>query len=372
MYANRIKRATEALGFTVPKNFRSKLIKITAATVTIASVGLQTGLANAATLSSASVALSDPRPSQTLVNYTFTGSSVQTVLTKCIKLVFSTTSAGTTPPTGFDSTVAGVAVNAATNYVPTPASLTLTKSTNGTITLTSAAGQTPASATGRTISIDGITNSSVADTSYFLTVTTYSNTDCATGPLDNSLVKFINTNGSTLTLSVDPTLTFTVNSVASGATCNGATATVTTSSTSIPFGPVTTAANQIGCQDLTAATNATNGYTVYTRYTAKPTNLLSQTIADWTGTNAAPTAFPSAGTEAYGYTTNATALGTGTPGRFTGGNWAAETTSNAEVGYSATGVTNTTYRIGHQVGVSLTTKPGNYTTTIIYTCTPIY
>jgi len=48
------------------------------------------------------------------------------------------------------------------------------------------------------------------------------------------------------------------------------------------------------------------------------------------------------------------------------------TTSNAELAYEPTGVTTTTYRVGHQVGVGLTTRPGTYTTTIIYTCTPIY
>jgi hypothetical protein len=48
------------------------------------------------------------------------------------------------------------------------------------------------------------------------------------------------------------------------------------------------------------------------------------------------------------------------------------TTSNSEVAYEAAGVTSTTYRIGHQVGIASTTFPGTYTTTIIYTCTPIY
>ena len=48
------------------------------------------------------------------------------------------------------------------------------------------------------------------------------------------------------------------------------------------------------------------------------------------------------------------------------------TTSNNEVAYEAAGVTSTTYRIGHEVAVSTLTKPGTYTTTIIYTCTPIY
>jgi hypothetical protein len=138
---------------------------------------------------------------------------------------------------------------------------------------------------------------------------------------------------------------------------------------------VTASTNQVVCQDLTASTNATNGYTIFARYTGAPANNLAQTIASHSGTNAAPTTFSAAGTEAYGYTTNDATLGTGTADRFTssGANkFAAMTTSNAEVGYESAGVTSTTYRVGHQVGVSLTTFPGTYTTTVIYTCTPIY
>ena len=80
------------------------------------------------------------------------------------------------------------------------------------------------------------------------------------------------------------------------------------------------------------------------------------------------------GIEAYGYTTDDASLGTGTADRFTNPSqgWAAATTSNAEIGYEATGVATTHYTIGHQVGVATTTYPGTYTTTIIYTCTPVY
>ena len=73
-------------------------------------------------------------------------------------------------------------------------------------------------------------------------------------------------------------------------------------------------------------------------------------------------------------TTNDATLGTGSVNRFTnaGQKWAALTTANAEVAYEPTGVTTATYRIGHQVGISTTTRPGTYQTTIIYTCTPVY
>jgi len=372
---SRIIRAAAALGVRGPRNIKAKLSKFAAVLIALMGLSLNAGVANAATLSSAKVALSDPRPSTTAVNYTFTGSTVTTSLIKCIKLVFATTATGSTVPTNFDSSVGAVALNnAGTNYVPTPASWSLSKVTNGTLLLTNATGETPASASARTISYDGITNSSVADTAYYLRVSTFNNIDCATSPVDNGSVQFINTNGSTLSLTVDNTLSFTVNAVAGSQGCDGTTTTQASTATTIPFGTITSGANGIVCQDLTAATNATNGYTIYGRYTAKPTNALSQTIADFTGSNTTPTTFSAAGTEAYGYTTNDSTLGTGSANRFTNGGqkWAAMTSTNAELAYEAAGITSTTYRIGHQAGVSLTTFPGTYTTTVIYTCTPIY
>lgn len=335
---------------------------------------------HAATLSSASLSVSDPRPSALSSNYTFTGSSVTTGAPgtiKCIKEVYTDVSTGLAPA-GMGTTGGGVTFNTTnSNYMPTPTAWTFTHTVNGTITLTNATGEIPASASARKIEIDGITNSSVT-TALRIVFSTYNNTDCTSSPVDNADALFILTNASTLSLTVDDTLSFSVNAVGAGQACGGGNTSAASTATTIPFGTVTAAANAIVCQDLTAATNATSGYTVYARYTAKPTNALAQTIQDLnngTSTNAAPTAFTGAGVEGYGYTTNDQTLGTGTANRFFNGttySWAAMTTSNAEVAYEPAPTTTQTYRIGHQVGVSLVTKPGTYTTTIIYTCTPIY
>lgn len=378
----RIKRAAEALGLPrieSPKNLLAKLLTIIMA---IAGIGLNAGFANAATLSTAKVALSDPRPSTTAVNYTFTGSSVTSANIKCVKLVFATTPVGEVNPTGFNGTGGTVTAASSTLVNSSATGWTLVTSdgagasagANNVWKYTNTTGVVPSTLTSATFIAAGITNSSTADTAYYFRINTFDNVDCATTPRDNANVQFINTNGSTLSLTIDNTLTFTVNAVASSQNCNGSTSTQASTATTIPFGTVTSGANQIVCQDLTAATNATNGFTIFTRYTAKPTNPLNQTIADWTGTNATPTTFSAPGTEAYGYTTNSATLGTGTPNRFTnaGPKYAAATTSNNEVAFTPNGVTSTTTRVGHQVGISLTTFPGTYTTTIIYTCTPIY
>jgi len=328
---------------------------------------------HAATLSAASLSISDPRPSALSANYTFTGSSVTTSTIKCIKMVYADTPSGSTAPASMNTASAALDTTNS-NYMPTPTAWTVAHPANGTLTLTNVTGETPASASARKVVMTGITNSSTADTRFYMRFNTYNNTDCSSSPVDSASMTFILTNGSTLTLSVDDTLSFTVNAVAAGQSCDGATTTAASTATTIPFGTVSSASNAIVCQDLQAATNSTSGYTISTRYTAAPTNALSQVIAGTSGSNAAPAAFPAAGTEAYGYTTNDTTLGTGTANRFTSPTqgWAAMTTNNAEVAYEPTGVSSATYRIGHQVGVASTTRPGTYSTTVIYTCTPVY
>ncbi len=334
---------------------------------------LNMDIASAATITSASVSVADPRPSATAVAYSFTGSNVTLSNIRCIRMVFADAPQGGVVPAAMNTTLPAVALDTVnTNYVPTPGTWSLNKTTNGTLLITNATGQSPASASGRQVAINGITNGSTPDTKYFLRVSTYNNVDCTTTPVDSTTVGFIYTNGSTLSLTVDATLSFTVNAVAGGQACNGATTTAASTSTTIPFGTVSPASNSVVCQDLTAATNASNGFSVFLRYTGKPTNSLGDQIADHGTGNANPTVFSAAGTEAYGYTTEDLTLQAAANNRFNGNRWAAATTTNAEVVYNAAGVASLNTRVGHQVGVSSVTRPGTYTTTVIYTCTPVY
>jgi hypothetical protein len=383
---NRIVRAADALGIPRPKNLKIKLAKIATIAVAISGMGLTSGVANAATLSSTKVGLSDPRPSTAAVSYTFTGSSVTSANIKCVKAVFSTTAANEVQPSGWDGT-GGTVTAASSTLVNSSATNWSLATSDGTGAgagadnvwkyTNSASGITPSTLTNATFIMAGITNSNTVDTAYYLKINTYDNTDCSTTPRDNAIVEFINTNGSLLSLTVDNTLTFTVNGRTTGQTCSdGTTApTVNTTSTTIPFGTVTPATPGIACQRLNAASNSTNGYTIYMRYDQAPTNALSQSITDWSGSNTTPTSpFTTVNAQgAYGYTTSDNTLGTGTTGRFTTGTkFAATTTSNAEVGYESAGVTSTDYIVTHQVAVTTTTFPGTYTNTIIYTCTPVY
>lgn len=352
-------------------------VSLIAAVLVFLLLFVQAQIASAATLTSASVTLSNPVPSTASVSYDFQASNVTTSAIKCIRVEFDTAADGTGgKPTGMDITNA--ALSGSSDYIPTPGSWGVSNNnTTGVSSITFATGETPASASARNVILTTITNGSTADNDFFLIFNTYNNTDCASSPVDSSIVAFVFTNGQAVSMSVDPTLAFTIAGVTGNGSIavNGATITngLATTSTTIPFGTVTSSANKVAAQDLTVGTNAGNGYTVYTRYTAKPTSG-GNDINDHTGSNASPTAFSAAGTEAFGYTTEDSTL-SGTADRFTsaGGNkWAAFTTTNAELIFHNAAVSNQTTRAGFQTSISTATAQGSYTTSVIYTAVPVY
>ncbi len=327
---------------------------------------------SAASLTGSKVALSDSRPSGTSVSYDLEFDNVTTSAIKCLKVEFDTAADGTGgKPTGLDITSA--ALSGSSDYIPTPASWSVSNNnTTGVSSITFATGETPAGATDRNVILTGITNGSTAETGYYAIFSTYNNTDCTSSGVDTGIGTFIYVTGQAVSLTVDPTIAFNVAAVASSQTVNGATTTVTSTDGTIPFGTVTTGALSIAAHDATVTTNAGSGYTIYIRYTAKPTSG-SNDIDDHSGSNAAPSAM-SAGTEAFGYTTNDSSL-SGTATRFTDSapEYAAFTTSNAEVAYSAAAVSSETTRIGYAVGISGTTPAGTYgASTVILTATPAY
>lgn len=333
------------------------------------------GYVYAATLTTGSVSLSDPRPSQSS-RYVMTFSNVSTTQINCIAMVFSTNASGATAaPSGFSATAATLDTSASTNYVPNPSGWSATAPQANVLWLTYSSGTSPASASTRTVAISGITNGSTAETGYFLRFATYQSTNCTSNPIDSQTIMFIYTNGQSVSLTVDPSLSFSVAAVNSGQSVNNAATTVTTTTTSIPFGTVSSAANAVAAQDLTVGTNASGGFTVYTRYTGTLASGAGPTITDHTGTNASPSTFPAAGTEAFGYTTEDSTLGTGTTDRFTssGGNkYAGFSTSNAEIAYNNAPTSSLVTRVGFKAGVAASTEAGTYTTTVIYTATPTY
>lgn len=332
--------------------------------------------ANAA-FSSASITISDSRAGATAVTYITNGTPSASTPIQRYQVQFCTTASGScTTPSGMSTTGASLSSETIEGSAPTT-----DFTTNGTLILNIAGNSTPETgSTGATFS--GITNPTTVNTTYFARITSYS--DAGTTVIDQSTVAFaiLDTNSIAVTASVDPTFTFTVAGVTSGATVNGATTNVATTATTIPFGTLSSGTPRIAAHDLTIVTNATNGYTVTVRGLTNPVlQSGSNDIDEFTGTNASPTNWSApAGTTAnvntgyFGYTTNDSSLGTGTPNRFTssGPNWAGTTTSAAEVAYSPNGVTTETTRLGWQAEINGLQPAGNYSGTVILVATPTY
>jgi hypothetical protein len=179
-------RAAAVLGISVPRTAARRFRYIV--TVALAATLLPAGSAVALnSLTNTSVSLSDPQPSATSVNYTFKASSVTNGNIQCIKAVFSTTSSGDTAPTGWSGSSGSVTAASSTlvNSIATNWSLATSDGTGSAGQkniweyTNGAGGDTPGTLSGATLVLAGITNSSVADTSYFLKISTFNNTDCA-------------------------------------------------------------------------------------------------------------------------------------------------------------------------------------------------
>jgi hypothetical protein len=352
----------------------NRLTRIIAVLTVIGGIVASTSLAAyAATLTSASLGLSDARTTQTS-QYTLTAGGWTTAQTiGCIEVDLGTAADGTGSIAGL-STASSTFVSQDITGTGTWA-VDNTQSAAGKLRLTNGTPVVPQSGS-HTAVWGAVVNGNTANTAYFAVIKTYTTNTCATA-VDTTTVNLIYTDGQAASVSVDPTLTFSVTGITgNGAlTVNGSTITNTlaTTSTTIPFGTATTGANRIAAQSLAVTTNAGTGYTVYTRYTGQLNNGSGGTIADLSGApNSTPILFTGAGTESFGYTTEDATLGTGTAGRFSGNKWAAFTTSNAEIAFNGAPIASDTTKVGFQVGVAGTTKAGTYNTTVIYTATPVY
>lgn len=346
---------------TSMRNIKFSLKKITAI-VSVAVLALGTTGFVAAAPTSASLTLGDSRPSQT-ASYTFAASTVASTTLRCIELDLGSVDDGTGGVTGLDtsgSTLASSTLITAGNWTVSNAG-----SAGHTLRITNTTGEAP-SASGNVV-WGSVVNGSTVDTAYYGVFRTYSDDTCST-QVESTTVQFMYTTGQQVSLTVDPTFSFTVTGVAGSSAVNGATTTVASTATTVPFGQVTTASNDVAAQDLTISTNASNGYNIYSRYTGQLTNGSSDTITDHSGTHTTPTAFSAAGTEAFGYTTNDTDLS-----QFQTDLWAGMETTNRAVATRTTATSgNETTRVGYQAGIDTATPSGTYTSTVIYTAVPTY
>ncbi len=324
---------------------------------------------SAATLTDISVTPSNAAKAATGVTYTAQVSNVTLSTIRCMKVEFDTAFDGTGgKPTGLDVSTATFA--GTSNIVPTPANFTAANdNATGIVTLTDTTGQTPASASARTIALGSITNPTNAGT-YYVIVSTFTNADC-TSPIDNGAAAFAVTDAQAVTVNVDPSFSFIVNSQPAVTSCNGVTSTVASTSTAVAFGRVAAGNNAIGVQQLQVDSNASGGYVVYARTTGVLT-AAGGTIPDFASTT--PAAFPASTTAAFGYTSGDANLTTAFASGTYAGNLATVASPGAEVAKGPSGVTYTADQtcVGYRVNVAGSTKAGAYSTSLIYTAVPTF
>jgi len=338
------------------KNFISLLLVLSLSLIFISG---EFNVAHAASLSSASATLSTPAASASSVTYTINFSGVTVSTIKCINVRLTTVLGSNSKPTGMIITSA--ALDAASDFIPTPGYWGISNNnTTGVSSITYATGEAPASASNRTVVLTGITNGSTANTTYFAEVDTFNNIDCASSGVDSGDTTFAYTTGVTVSATVNPTLTFTVDST----TCS--------------LGVLTTSATGSCSHTMTAATNGTSGYTISYIAGDTLTNADSDTISAIGGTKAASStsneqfginlkdnATPNVGAEASGGS-GAASANYDTADQF------AFNTAGASIASVAGPSAVTTFTASMIANVASTTEAGAYSTTVTYNITATY
>ncbi|MBI3341690.1 hypothetical protein HY024_01050 [Candidatus Curtissbacteria bacterium] len=335
--------------------------------------------ADAGLLSSTSVQLSDSRPSQATTTYTATYTFSSTSAIKCIDLIFSDTTAhitltanpATTAPAGMTTTSA--VKTSVTGGGLTDGNWTLYNSTNGILQYEYATGATP-TATSVTITTNTMTNPSAS--SFYFQIATYStlSTHTCSGLVDNSNVGALVTTAGVLTsVTVDPTLSFSVANYGSAVNGSGDSSPVTTTSATIPLGTVAAGSTAWGSQTLTVSTNAAHGYNLYARYTAQMTDAASDTLRDQAcvssdcSTAANAQTFDGSSTQSsLAYTADGNSV------TFGSNKWLGFTTSNVKVANRTAAINADPTHVEVKVEISNVQPPGTYSTTLTYTADPTY
>jgi len=202
-----------------------------------------------------------------------------------------------------------------------------------------------------------------------------------------------------VTATVDATLSFTISGVASSTAVKNTTTNVTSTTTTIPFGVLPVGSSVVAAQDLTVATNASEGYTVVVFQDQDLTSAAADTIKCFDEATCVPyTAtiawdFPTGlldDEDTYGHfgfssedqgvaaTCQDPALGTGYYGAKAADLWAGFSSTTQAVVMCHTGPADGTTehkgatRVGYRVEITALQQAGEYTNTLTYIATPTY
>lgn len=231
-----------------------------------------------------------------------------------------------------------------------------------------------------TLVLNAVTNPTGANQQYYLRISTYTGTTCnapAYPGTDYGAVALATTNSLTVAANVQESLTFCTGTVSAPANCAAETGTNVNIGTgadnvlssSAPSGAIST---------MIAATNAVSGYSItYTAATFSSTNDSIATVGS------TPTAFPAAGTAAFGINLKAntspnitnsadkTGSGSGTVAANygTANQFAFVAATPTQVASAAGPTATNTYTVSYAAQAGNTTKPGAFSTVFNYICT---
>lgn len=323
--------------------------------------------AAAAAFSSLAVLQSQPEPgfANNDVALQFTGHSAASL--RCITVAFSTNPdpGGThTAPLGFSALNAAFSGAFYTSWTGWTAN-----NTTAMARVTRPSGSTPDMTQPAQLQLSNIRNGSTPDAMHFVHLRTFSDTGC-TSLVDSGTASIQWNTSTTVSAQVERSMSLQLQGL-NGGSCNAAPITGTGSTASaISLGRVEPQTTAVGGQSISVYTNATNGFLVNARLNSPLNDGNGHNIADIAASANAPAPFPSPGTEAFGFTTNASNL-SGVPNRFTNGGpyWAALPSYDTEVMNA-----NTTGSYVNCLAFALTigkqTVGGRYGTSITYSLVP--
>ena len=338
------------------------------------------GTAYAGSIAGASLTLTDPRPAQGGVSYQLAFSVESTTPIQSFQAEVCTTNIGPCTTPGSFSAAAATFAGQPSGFGDSAG--WLNDSTTGSLRLKKPTNLAPPAGS-QSVSFDNVTNPDPEGT-YYVRLTSYS--DAAyTNAIDSSTIALLVTRAVTVTVTVDPSLSFNVSGIPPSTVYKGALATsdrcVDTAS-SITFGtsgqPLAPNTDYDCAQTLTASTNASSGYQVTVMGVVPGDDLINTanntiSVPDWSATNSNPAATPGSPAELFGYTTNDGQL-TGVPDRFTASDnlFAGLTTAADEVAYANTPVASRAVNVAWRLRFTFYSNPGTYQGRVIYTCTSTF
>ncbi|MFQ6084085.1 MAG: hypothetical protein ACE5WD_12120 [Candidatus Aminicenantia bacterium] len=363
----------------------SKIALIVGLMIALVAMYVAIPAAKAGTLTDREVKLSDSRLSQGGVDYDFQATDASTTDLYCVKVEFCQSATGAcTAPTGM--TWGDVDKGNASDWNQLSFNdWSIISSTTNSISATTTIANQRLGANGSFV-FGNVTSSSATST-YFAKIYTYSDQSCST-EVDSGVTAFAILGGVTVTATVAETLNVTVNaSSCDGFVTGGTDATSTT--TTIPFGTVSTETFYNSCQRIDIGTNAANGYNA-TIHKTQPLTYGSETIADGSCDGACTTTteavWQTATFNGFGYCMKDRDLnGAQVADAGWGTNYCSQSAANqffkiiANSSANAVNIMKSTVAtstnaawIGYRLSVDSAQAAGTYTTTIIYVVTPNY